>query len=83
MVKKVISSLDLSKVSGPDCIAVVFLNNCEPEVSYVLAELFNRCLKVSCSPGGSYLRKNFMAPIYGWDLTASRLEPLRVGSFYH
>ena len=50
MVKKVISNLDLSKVSGPDCIPVVFLKNCEPEVSYVLAELFNKCLKVSCSP---------------------------------
>ena len=47
MVKKVISNLDLSKVSGPDCIAVVFLKNCEPEVSYVLAELFKKCLKVS------------------------------------
>ena len=50
MVKKVISSLGLSKVPGPDCIPVVFLNNYEPEVSYVLAELFNKCLKESCSP---------------------------------
>ena len=49
MVKKVISNLDLSKVPGPDCIPVVFLKNCEPEVSYVLAELSNKCLKVSCS----------------------------------
>ena len=24
--------------------------------------------------------KNFMAPFYGWGSTASRLEPLRVGS---
>ena len=47
MVKKVISNLDLSKVSGTDCIPVVFLKNCEPEVSYVLAELFKKCLKVS------------------------------------
>ena len=50
MVKKVISNLDLSKVSGSDCIPVVFLKNCEPEVLYVLAELFNKCLMVSCSP---------------------------------
>ena len=25
-------------------------------------------------------KKNFMAPFYGWGLTASRLEPLRGGS---
>ena len=45
MVKKVIMNIDLSKVSGPDCIPVVFLKNCEPELSYLLAELFNSCLK--------------------------------------
>ena len=33
---------------NPDCIAVVVLNNCEPELSYILAELFNMCLKESC-----------------------------------
>ena len=27
------------------------------------------------------LEKNFMAPFYGWSSTASRLEPLRRGSF--
>ena len=30
MVRKVIMNLDLSKASGPDCIAVVVLKNCEP-----------------------------------------------------
>ena len=44
MVKKVITNLDLSKASGPDCIPVVVLKNCEPELSYILAELFNKCL---------------------------------------
>ena len=29
MVKKVIMNLDLSKASGPDCIPVVVLKNCE------------------------------------------------------
>ena len=48
MVKKVIANLDLSKASGPDCIPVVVLKNCEPELSYILAELFNKCLKESC-----------------------------------
>ena len=41
MVKKVIMNLDLSKASGPDFIPVVVLKNCEPELSYILAELFN------------------------------------------
>ena len=50
MVKKLIMSLDLSKVSGPDCIPVVVLKNCELELSYILAELFNKCLKESCFP---------------------------------
>ena len=48
MVKKVIMNLDLSKASGPDCIPVVVLKNCESELSYILAELFNKCLKESC-----------------------------------
>ena len=45
MVKKVITNLDSSKVSGPDCIPVVVLKNCEPKLSYILAEIFNMCLK--------------------------------------
>ena len=50
MVKKVIMSLDLSKASGPDCIPVVVLKNFELELSYILAEHFNKCLKESCFP---------------------------------
>ena len=50
MVKQVITKLDSSKASGPDCIPVVVLRNCEPEFSYILAELFNMCLKESCFP---------------------------------
>ena len=37
MFEKVIMNLDLSKPSGPDCIPVVVLKNCE--LSYLLAEL--------------------------------------------
>ena len=51
MVKKVITNLDLSKASGPDLIPVVVLKNCESELSYILAELFNMFLKDSCFPG--------------------------------
>ena len=50
MVKKVITNLDSSKASSPDSIPVVVLKVCEPELSYVLAEPFNMCLKVSCFP---------------------------------
>ena len=50
IVKKVIMNLDLSKASGPDCIPVVVLKSCEPELSYILADIFNKCLKESCFP---------------------------------
>ena len=36
MVKKVITNLDSLKLSGPDCILVVVLKNCEPELSYII-----------------------------------------------
>ena len=50
MVKKIIMNLDLSKASGPDCVPVVVLKNCQPELSCMLTELFNKCLKMSCFP---------------------------------
>ena len=50
MVKKIITNLDSSKASGPDCIPVMVLKNCEPELSYILADLFIMCLKESCFP---------------------------------
>ena len=46
--KKVITNLYMLKVSGHDCIAVVVLRNCESELLYILAQLFNKCLKESC-----------------------------------
>ena len=48
MVKNVIMNLDFSKVPGLDCIPLVVLKNRELELSYILAELFNRCHKESC-----------------------------------
>ena len=45
MAKKVISN-----ASGSDCIPVVVLKNCESELFYILAELFDKCLKESCFP---------------------------------
>ena len=51
VVKKVIANHDSLKASGPDCISIVILKTCELELSYILAELFNMCLKESCFIG--------------------------------
>ena len=48
--KNVIMNLDLSKASGLDCIPLVVLKNYEPELSYIIAELFSKYLKESCFP---------------------------------
>ena len=50
MVKKVIMNLDSSKVPGPDYKLVLIVKNCEPELSYILAELSNMYLKEFCFP---------------------------------
>ena len=50
MAKKVIMNFDLTKAPGRDCIRVVVLKNCEPELFYISADLFNKCLKESCFP---------------------------------
>ena len=50
MVKKVITNLDSSKVFAPDCIPVVVIKNCEPELSCTLAELLNMYQRESCFP---------------------------------
>ena len=44
-VKKVIMNLDLTKTFSPDFIPVVVLKKCEAELSYILAKLFNKCLR--------------------------------------
>ena len=50
MFQKVIMNLDSSKAPGPNGIPVVILKNYGPKLSYILAELFNMCLKESCFP---------------------------------
>ena len=50
MVNKVITNLNSSEVFGPDCVPVVVLKKCEPELSYILVVLFNMCLKEYCFP---------------------------------
>ena len=41
-------NLDSSRTPGPDCISVVVIKNCQLELSYILLELFNKCLKEFC-----------------------------------
>ena len=55
-------NLDLSQASGPDFIPVVVLENCEPEPSFILAELFHRCLKESCFP--DYWKVSSLVPVF-------------------
>ena len=62
MVKKVITNLDSSKGSCLDCIPVMVLNNCEPKLSYILAELLNKCLKQSCFP--DYWEVSLVVPVF-------------------
>ena len=79
MVKKVIKNLDLSKASGPDCITVVVLKNCEPELSYILAELFNKCLKESFFP--DWWKVSSMIPAFknvGERSTAKNYRPVNL-----
>ena len=62
IVKKIITNLDLSKASDPDCIPVMVLKNCEPELSYILAEVFDMCLKGSSFP--DYWKVSLVFPVF-------------------
>ena len=55
-------NLDLSTASGPDYIPVVVLKNFEPKLSYIIAELFNKCLKESCFP--DWWKVSSMVPVF-------------------
>ena len=75
-------NLDLSKASGPDCIPVVVLKNFEPELSYILAELFNKCLKESCFP--DCWKVSSVVPVFknvGERSTAKNYHPVIIYSF--
>ena len=77
MVRKAVMNLDLPKASGPDCIPVVVLKNCEPERSYILAELFNNCLEEFCFP--NCWKISFVFPVFKnvWERsTAKNYHPL-------
>ena len=78
MVRKVVMNLDLSKASGPDCISVVVIKNCEPKLFYILAELFNKCLKESCFP--DYWKVSSVVPVVKNDGERSTAKNYRPGS---
>ena len=61
LVKKVLTNLDLSKVSAPECIPMVVLRKCEPK-PYILALFFNMCLKESHFP--DCWKVSFVVPIF-------------------
>ena len=50
LVEKVTSNLDLSKAPGPVYVPLVVLEKCESELSYIVPDLFSKCLKESCFP---------------------------------
>ena len=71
------TNLDSSKVSSPEWIPVVVLKNHEPELSYILAELFNMCLKESCFP--DCWKVSLVVPIFknvGDQSTARNYSPV-------
>ena len=83
MFKKVIANFDLTKASGPDRIPVAGLKNCEPELSYILAELFNKCLKESCFP--NCWKVSLVVPVFkdvGKRSTAKNYRPVSLLSVF-
>ena len=50
MVSRAIYYLDASKATGPDRVPAIVRKMCSPELSPVLAKLYNKCLAESCFP---------------------------------
>ena len=74
---KVVTNLDSSRVCGPDCIPVVVLKKCEPELSCILAELFHMCPKEYCFP--DCWKVSLVVPIFkniGKRSTAKNYRPV-------
>ena len=62
-------NLDSSKASGCDCIPVVVLKNCEPELSYM-------CLKKSCFPNWKVSLVALVLKNVGERSTAENYRPI-------
>ena len=70
-------NLDLSKATGPGFIPVMVLKNCQLELSYILSELFNKCLKESCF--SDYWNVSLVVPLFknvGERSTAKNYRPV-------
>ena len=83
LVRKVVMKFDLSKASGPDCIPVVVLKNCESELSYMLAKLFDKCLKESYFP--DCWKVSYVVPVFenvGERSTAKNYRPVSLLSVF-
>ena len=61
-IAKLIKDLDSTKATGPDGIPVVVLKNLIPEISPILAKLFNCCLKDRCFP--SVWKTSAVCPVF-------------------
>ena len=62
LISKLITELDSTKATGPDGIPVVVLKHLNPELSPILAKLFNRCLKEKCFP--SVWKTSAVCPVF-------------------
>ena len=60
--QKVATGLDCLTVSSTDCITVLILKNFEPELSHILAELFNMYLNESCFP--DFLKVSYVSSLF-------------------
>ena len=61
-ISNLIRNLDSTKATGPDGIPVVVLKHLSPELSPILAKLFNRCLKLKCFP--SIWKSSSVCPVF-------------------
>ena len=72
-----IHELEANKATGPDQIPVVVLKNLSPELSLIIAKLFNRCIKEKCFP--SSWKLSSVRPVFkncGEHSTPSQYRPI-------
>ena len=62
MVSRAIYDPDASKATGRDRIPAIVLKMCTPELSAVLAKLYNKCLAESCFP--SCWKSSSVVPVF-------------------
>ena len=85
MVENVITNLDSSKASGPECISEVVLKNCETEHSYILAELFNMSLGFKMVSSLGFRKVSLVILVFknGESSTAKNYHPVTFSMVSH